>query len=269
MRRVASNAVGVRVGTAGDNSAVYACCGSGRLGVGRGVGCDGDGLLVDARADPVHTPSPAPAAVSAVPSAPAVTSPALPSPSVTDAGRGTSTPTPRRSVVRVTPTASVKRAAGPVLRTSYPGITRLVIVESYLNKTPAGIIALNTVAAYTSALATATTDRTIEPGRRRVASSCVPCTSDLSRIASYVAKGRVVTLTDGKPNTWKSVALFISSVSPAGVVTIDFDGIEGGVVMKSKSGSVIVRDGSTSVISEEDDVDVHNGGKIIGEFGRS
>jgi len=156
-----------------------------------------------------------------------------------------------------------------VLRTSYPGITRLVIVESYLNKTPAGITALNTVAAYSSALATATTDRTIEPARHLAASSCAPCTSDVSRIASYVAKGQILTMTNGKPSTWASVALFISSVSPTGVVTVDFDGIEGGVVLKSKSGSVIVRDGSTSVISEQDDVDVHNGGTIVGKFRRS
>jgi len=157
---------------------------------------------------------------------------------------------------------------GSVLRTSYPGITRLVIVESYLNKTPAGIIALNTVAAYTSALATATTDRTIEPARRRAASSCVPCTSDVSRIATYIAKGRVVTLTNGKPNTWRSVALFISSVSPAGVVTIDFDGLEDGIVMRSRTGSVVLRNTGSLLISDQEDVDVRQGGKIIGVFGR-
>ncbi len=144
-----------------------------------------------------------------------------------------------------------------------------MIVESYLNKTPAGITALNTVAAYNSALATATKERTIEPARRRAASSCIQCTSDVSRIASYIAKGRVVTLTNGQPTRWASVALFISSLSPTGVVTVDFDGIETGVVLKSRSGSVIVRDGSTSVISEEDDVDVHDGGKIVAKFGRS
>jgi len=90
----------------------------------------------------------------------------------------------------------------------------------------------------------------------------------VSRIASYVAKGRVVTLINGKPNTWTSVALFISSVSPTGVVTIDFDGLEAGIVMRSASGSVILRNNGSLLISDQEDVDVRHGGKITGVFGR-
>ncbi len=216
-----------------------------------------------------YTPSPAPAAVSAGPSAPTpavssptVTSPAATSPAATAPARVTSTPTLGRSAVRATPTARAKRPAGPVLRTSYPGITRLVIVESYLNKTPAGINALNTVAAYSSALATATTDRTIEPARRLAASSCIQCTSDVSRIASYVAKGQVVTLANGNPNTWASVALFIASVSPTGVVAVDFDGIENAVIARSKSGALLGKNKS-SLISFEEVVDVKRRPKLI------
>jgi len=149
-----------------------------------------------------------------------------------------------------------------VLRTSYPGITRLVIVESYLNKTPAGIIALNTVAAYNSALATATTDRTIEPARRLASRQCWVCQSDVNRIASYVAKHHRVELVDGRPSKWSSVALFISSVSPTGVVTVDLDGIEPAIVIRDPSGRIILRNAS-AVVADHEEVDVSRSPAVI------
>ncbi len=182
-------------------------------------------LLAGCSSTPVpspYSPSPAPAAVSSEPSAPtsAVTSPAATSSTATAPARVRSTPTPSRSAVRATPTARAKRPAGPVLRTSYPGITRLVIVESYLNKTPAGITALNTVAAYNSALATATTDRTIEPAGRLASKSCVACQSDVDRIQSFIRAKQQVVRRDGSPNRWKSVALYLSLDPPRRVLGV-------------------------------------------------
>jgi len=172
-----------------------------------------------------YSPSPAPAAVSAGPSAPtaAVTTPATTLPPATSSaatapGHVKSTPTRSRSAARATPTAGAKRPAGPVLRRSYPGITRLVIVESYPNKTPAGITALNTVAAYNSALATATTDRTIEPARRLASKSCVACHADADRIESFIKKRQQVVRPDGSANRWKSVALYLSQVTDSGAL---------------------------------------------------
>jgi len=78
-----------------------------------------------------------------------------------------------------------------------------------------------------------------------------------------------VTLTNGKPNTWASVALFISSVSPTGVVTVDFDGLEDRIVIRSRTGSVVLRNNGWLLISDQEDVDVRNGVAIhLSELGR-
>jgi len=198
-----------------------------------------------------YLPSPAPAAVSAGPSAPTPTqtSPSAPSPAATHPERVTSVPS--RSAARATPTARAKRPAGPVLRTSYPGITRLVIVESYLNRTPAGITALNTVAAYSSALATVTVDGSIEPARRLASTSCSSCQSDIKRIGQYIAEHQVIVGPDGKVSRWASVALFVRSISDDGLATVEFDGVETAVQLRSAPGTVLAQQAGDMVSDDQ------------------
>jgi len=199
-----------------------------------------------------------------------VTPPTVASPAATSSaatGPGHVTPTPTRSAVGGTPTAKAKRPAGPVLRTSYPGITKLVIVESYLNKTPAGIVALNTVAAYTSALATVTLDGTIEPARRLASRSCTSCQSDIKRIGGYIDKHQRAVGTDGKLSRWTSVALFLRSISDSGLATVEFDGIEATLQLRSSSGTVLAQQAG-DVISDDEIVQTGSNPRITAEVSR-
>ncbi len=171
---------------------------------------------------------------------------------------------PSRSVP---PTRSPQRRSGPVLRTSYPGISRLVIVESSLNQMPAGITALNTVAAYTSALATVTLDGTIEPARRLASRSCTSCQSDIKRIGGYIDKHQTAVGTDGKLSRWTSVALFLRSISDSGLATVEFDGTEATLQLRSSSGTVLAQQAG-DVISDDEIVQTGLNPRITAEVSR-
>ncbi len=212
------------------------------------------------------TPQPSPLAVSPAATSPSATASATPTATPSQTAITTVTPTApspsTTATVVVSPVVIPTRSTGPVLRRTYPGITRLVIVKSYLNRTRAGIAALNTIAAYTSILATATSDGSIRPARLLAARSCTECQSDLDRIDSYIAQKQQIVGIDGRFSPWTSVALYISSISEGGVVSIDFDGVEAAVQLRSSTGKILVRQGG-DLVSDTQDVQVGTRSLII------
>jgi hypothetical protein len=232
----------------------------------RAVGLLGLLPLIAAAACTGSTAAPPPFSESPAPSAAGSLVDPQPGPTATATATATATPTPTTTepaaTSSVTPTASAAPStpsgspatsapAGAVaLRTSYPGIKKLVIVKSRWNATPAGRAALNAVALYYGALATATTTGSIEPVRKLASPTCAQCQSDIDRIGGYIAAGQRLTTLGGQPTTWLSSSMFVSSLSPSGHAVVDFTSSEPAIKLTAANGSVLGKDAGTYIADE-------------------
>lgn len=125
------------------------------------------------------------------------------------------TPVPAQSSATATATATATASAKPKalttpggLRTSYPGIKKLVIVRSRWNRTAGGQAAINTVAAYNSYLTTAPSLRTTKPLTDLVSPVCVECKDDIRNVIEIMAVGGAYVSPTGDIRT-ASVALYV------------------------------------------------------------
>ncbi len=196
-----------------------------------------------------YSPSPAPAAVSVPPagSSPAATSP-------TDSKE----PGPIGSPVKSSPGQPPELA----LRTTYAGIKKLVIVDSNENKTAAGIIALNTVAAYFGSLSRATQQHDTAAAVRLASPTCNQCRVDLDRIRGYIERGEVVRSSSGGPGDWKSLALFIRVPADRGKVVVFVDGVDPALQLVDRGGHVVGQDPG-GLVSLYVSVDVRGASGIV------
>lgn len=228
-----------------------------RAGLVVGCAVAGGALLAACTSTPVPAPfsaSPAPLIEPSVVASIQVSSP----PPV--AAR-TTAPVATVTAATVTPTSApaskpATAGAGPsaapgAIRRSYPGIKKLVIVHSRWNTTPGGRAAINTVAAYNSALATATNDRSIDSARQLASADCVQCQSDIKRIGGYVAAGQRVVAVGAKTNTWLASTIFVSAINSRGVATVRFTGSEPPVCLLSAHGDVLASNAASYVADTE------------------
>jgi hypothetical protein len=96
------------------------------------------------------------------------------------------------------------------LRTSYPGIEKLVIIPSKWNSTPAGRAALNAVAAYNSYLATAPHDRSTTGLESLSLPGCASCAADIRNDSNIIRDRQRYRSPTGDIRS-TSVALFVES----------------------------------------------------------
>ncbi len=178
------------------------------------------------------TPQPSPLAVSPAASTPAIdtVTPTVAAPSRTPAATsspaapGAPSPTTTSTVV-VSPLGKPTRSTGPVLRRTYPGIKKLVIVHSTLNRTETGSAAVNAVAAYNSALATSLVSRSTSGLRKLSDSSCTQCQADIDRIDQFIKDGNTIVNSDGSTG-FASAAVDLMEVYEPSKATVEVNTYE-------------------------------------------
>lgn len=166
----------------------------------------------------------------------------------------TATATPPKAT---TATSSAKPNASTApggLRTSYPGIKKLVIIKSRWNATPAGRAAIDTVAAYTSALVRATVTRSVSSARSRASKSCVQCNADITRISGYVRAGQRVLSATGQPYDIEVATIYVSGIDERGQASVVFTASYPALSLKAADGVKIGSQGA-SYAAERETVD--------------
>jgi hypothetical protein len=144
-----------------------------------------------------------------------------------------------RTSVTPSPPVSTPPTAGAI-RTSYPGIKKLVIVKSRWNNTPAGRSIINSIALYNAGLATAVAARSTAAMKTLYAESCTACEADVARLDQIIASHEHFEQ-GGKAPSWDSIAIFIKSRVSESTYLVAVDENTSALTVRSESGAVVSR----------------------------
>jgi hypothetical protein len=187
---------------------------------------------------------PPPFSASPAPSVGTVVAPIPSSSPTTSASAPTPTASESRTSVTPSPPVTTPPTAGAI-RTSYPGIKKLVIVKSRWNNTPAGRTAINTIALYNSQLVTSIASKSTTQLQGLAARGCTTCAADVARLDRLIdlhehyAQSR-------PPVGWDSIGIFISFRGSDHHFVVSVDENAAPLTVRDAQGSVVSRSGAVA-----------------------